>query len=99
MPSRRAPAAARRTRFDCTAPVTSTVSAPRACASPKWNSSWRTLFPPKASPVQSSRLIHQLDAERRAESGRRIERRRCVAEPGSRKPVDAGKWSTHRHSG
>ena len=25
--------AARRTRFDCTAPVTSTVSAPRACAS------------------------------------------------------------------
>ena len=31
---------------------------PRACAPPKWNSSWRTLFPPKASPVQSSRLIH-----------------------------------------
>ena len=26
-------------------------------ASPKWNSSWRTLLPPKASPVQSSRLM------------------------------------------
>ena len=50
-------AAAMRTRFDCTAPVTSTVSAPLARASPKWNSSWRTLLPPKASPVQSSRLM------------------------------------------
>ena len=39
MPSLRAAAAAMRTRFDCTAPVTSTVSAPLARASPKWNSS------------------------------------------------------------
>ena len=45
--------------FDCTAPVASTVSAPRARASPKWNSSWRTSSPPEASPVQSSRLIHR----------------------------------------
>ena len=59
IPSLRAAAAAMRTRFDCTAPVTSTVSAPRASASPKWNSSWRTLLPPKASPVQSSRLIQR----------------------------------------
>ena len=59
IPSLRAAAAAMRTRFDCTAPVTSTVSAPLARASPKWNSSWRTLLPPKASPVQSSRLIRR----------------------------------------
>ena len=59
IPSRRAEAAAMRTRFDCTAPVTSTVSAPRASASPKWNSIWRTLLPPNARPVQSSRLIQR----------------------------------------
>ena len=58
-PGLRAAAAAMRTRFDCTAPVTSTVSAPRARASQKWNSSWSTLLPPKARPVQSSRLIHR----------------------------------------
>ena len=33
-------------------------TAPHACTAPKSNSSWRTLLPPKASPVQSSRLIH-----------------------------------------
>ena len=59
IPSRRAEAAAMRTRFDCTAPVTSTVSAPRASASPKWNSIWRTLLPSNARPVQSSRLIQR----------------------------------------
>ena len=57
------------------------------------------LVPAEGQPRAVVALNPQLDAERRAEPGRRVERRRRVAEPGSRKPVDASKWSTHRHSG
>ena len=60
MPSLRAAAAAMRTRFDCTAPVASTVSASLARASPKWNSSWRTLLTPKAHQLS---WAHSLPSE------------------------------------
>ena len=55
--------------------------------------------PAEGQPRAVIALDPQLDAERRAEPGRGIERRRRVAEPGSRKPGDASKWSTHWHSG
>jgi len=40
------------------------VSAPLSIASPIKYSNFRVLFPPVASPVQSSRLIHRLGPEK-----------------------------------
>ena len=64
----------------------STGPRPAARASPRKNSIWRTLLPPNARPVRSSRLISSRpSAERVRESGRLDERRREGAE------ADAGK--------
>ena len=95
IPSRRAAAAAMRTRFDCTAPVTSTVSAPRASASPKWNFDLAHLVAaePEAGAVVA--LDPKIDAKRPAKVRRGIERRRRMAEPRPREAGDAGKGTGH----
>ena len=56
MPSLAAAAAVTRAWFDCTAPAVMSVSAPAACARAATSASFRTLFPPNANEIASSRL-------------------------------------------
>ena len=94
IPSRRAAAAAMRTRFDCTAPVTSTVSAPRlSFAEVELELAHLVAAEREAGAVVA--LDPEIDAKRPAKVRRGIERRRRMAEPRPREAGDAGKGTGH----
>ena len=79
-----------RAKFDCTAPVMSTVSAPRACALAEVEPELAHLVAARGEPRAVVALDPQLDPKGRTEVRRRIERCRRVTEPDSREPGDGG---------